>query len=87
MQKSEFDEYSSEYEDLLRDPIRDRFTTGAGSQFFHTRKRDLILDFWRKQNVDTRILSYLDLGCGKGELLHLLQPSFGKWLAATPLSA
>ena len=84
MQKSEFDDYSSEYDDLLRDPIRDRFTTGAGSQFFHTRKRDLILDFWRKQNVDTHSLSYLDLGCGKGELLHLLKPGFGKVAGCDP---
>ena len=82
MPNSEFDGYSSNYEDLLRDPIRDRFA--GGSQFFHTCKRDLILDFWRKRNVDLRTLSYLDLGCGKGELLHLLKPSFGRVAGCDP---
>lgn len=84
MDKTEFDEYSSEYEKLLRDPIRDRFASGTGSQFFHTRKRDLILDFWQTQGVDTRGLSYLDLGCGKGELLGLLKPSFGRVAGCDP---
>jgi SAM-dependent methyltransferase len=82
--KTEFDDYSSDYESLLRDPLRDRFTSGAGSQFFHIRKRDLILDFWRQRAVDTRRLSYLDLGCGKGELLSLLKPSFGSAAGCDP---
>lgn len=32
----EFDKFAGSYEDLLKDPIRDRFSPG-GSQFFHTR--------------------------------------------------
>lgn len=82
--RREFDAYSASYEDLLRDPIRDRFSAGTGSQFFHTRKRDLILDFWRRRNQDTRSLSCLDLGCGKGDLLKLLQPCFGKVAGCDP---
>jgi SAM-dependent methyltransferase len=86
MGKTEFDQYSSNYEDLLRDPIRDRFTSGSGSQFFHVRKRDLILDFWKSQGKDTTRLSYLDLGCGKGELLTLLRPHFGAVAGCDPSS-
>jgi hypothetical protein len=64
-QRARFDQLSSSYEDLLRDPIRDRFT-GAESAFFHLRKRDLIRDFFRCRAVDTTGLVYLDAGCGKG---------------------
>src|SRR5579864_4580295 len=40
MSQPEFDRYSPSYEELLKDPIRDRFTAGE-SAFFHVRKRDL----------------------------------------------
>jgi len=71
----EFDRYSGSYEELLKDPIRDRFT-GAGSQFFHVRKRDLIREHFSSLGINTRALRYLDVGCGKGELLSLLRDDF-----------
>jgi SAM-dependent methyltransferase len=70
-----FDRLSSSYQELLRDPIRDRFT-GSESGFFHRRKADLIRRFFRRRRVHTSDLCYLDVGCGKGELLGLLQPDF-----------
>ena len=70
-----FDRLSSSYEELLRDPIRDRFT-GQESMFFHRRKADLIRRFFQRRGTATSGLRYLDVGCGKGELLQLLQPSF-----------
>ena len=70
-----FDQLSSSYDELLRDPIRERFT-GRESAFFHRRKADLIRRFFRQRGLDTSGLRYLDLGCGKGELLGLLQPDF-----------
>lgn len=70
-----FDDLSSSYEELLRDPIRDRFT-GQESMFFHRRKADLIRRFFKRRNRPTSGLSYLDVGCGKGELLQLLHPAF-----------
>lgn len=70
-----FDRLSPSYEELLRDPIRDRFT-GQESMFFHRRKADLIGRFYNRRNLATSGLRYLDVGCGKGELLHLLQPAF-----------
>jgi SAM-dependent methyltransferase len=72
---SRFDELSSSYEELLRDPIRDRFT-GQEAMFFHRRKGDLIRRFFRGQSRPAADLRYLDVGCGKGELLKLLQSDF-----------
>lgn len=72
--KPEFDRYSGAYEDLLRDPIRDRF--GGGHEFFHLRKRDLVREYFRKQQQDSGTLKYLDVGCGKGELATLLKDDF-----------
>jgi len=74
-QPPRFDHLSSDYEELLRDPIRERFT-GRESAFFHRRKADLIRRFFRRRGLGTAGLRYLDVGCGKGELLGLLHPDF-----------
>lgn len=76
MRQPEFDRYSASYEELLKDPIRDRFA-GTGSEFFHTRKRDLIREYFRRRGIDMHRLRYLDIGCGKGELISLLRGDFG----------
>lgn len=81
--KPDFDALSGSYEDLLQDPLRDRFTGGA-SGFFHVRKRDLMRDFFRRRHVDTRNLSLLDIGCGKGELLTLLREDFEQVCGCDP---
>jgi SAM-dependent methyltransferase len=70
-----FDQLSPSYEELLRDPIRERFT-GRESAFFHRRKADLIRRFFRRRGLGTAGLRYLDVGCGKGELLGLLHSDF-----------
>ena len=70
-----FDRLSSSYDELLKDPIRDRFT-GREPEFFHRRKADLIRRFFRRWGVAASGLRYLDVGCGKGELLGLLQSDF-----------
>ena len=70
-----FDQLSPSYDDLLRDPLRERFA-GRESAFFHERKADLIRRFFRRRGIVTNGLHYLDVGCGKGELLHLLQSDF-----------
>lgn len=83
--QAEFDQYSSNYHDLLRDPIRDRFG-GGDVDFFHKRKRDLIAEHFQRRGVDTRSQAYLDFGCGKGELLALLQPQFALVAGCDPSS-
>lgn len=70
-----FDDLSANYDDLLRDPLRERFT-GRHSGFFHTRKRDLIRAYMRRIRREPSSVSYLDVGCGKGELLLRLRADF-----------
>ena len=48
------------------------------------RKRDLIRQYFRGRQVDTRGLHYLDLGCGKGELASLLHDDFTRVAGCDP---
>lgn len=73
--KRRFDELATSYEELLKDPIRDRFS-GDESLFFHQRKSELIRRFLRYRKMDPSSLRYLDVGCGKGELATLLKKDF-----------
>lgn len=73
----EFDLYSESYQEMLSDPMRNRFAD-ADSEFFHTRKRDLILSYLKKHVPNTRHLSYLDVGCGYGQLMSLLRANFAR---------
>lgn len=73
---AEFNEYAEDYEKLLKDPIRDRFA--PGSEFFHRRKLVLIQDYFSSRGLDSKALSWLDIGCGKGELLTLGKDVFGQ---------
>jgi ubiquinone/menaquinone biosynthesis C-methylase UbiE len=81
--KPEFDQFSDSYEALLKDPVRDRFMGGSGD-FFHRRKRDLIRAYFHQRGVSTSGMTYLDLGCGKGELAGLLSNDFGKTCGCDP---
>lgn len=81
---TEFDRYSGSYEDLLKDPIRDSFA--GSSAFFHIRKRDLIRSYFQQQQRDTSQLRYLDVGCGKGELLSRLGRDFAYAAGCDPSS-
>lgn len=83
MSQSEFDHYSESYQELLKDPIRDRFA-GSASQFFHHRKCDLIREHFKARDIDTRELAYLDIGCGQGELLMLLRNDFSQVAGCDP---
>src|SRR6266496_4301639 len=85
MNQPEFDCLSATYEESLRDPIRDRFA-GVSPEFFHLRKRDLIRQYFRREGIDTHKLNYLDLGCGKGELLSLLRDDFASVSGCDPSS-
>jgi len=82
MDRPEFDEYAASYEELLADPIRDRF--GGGSVFFQERKRDLIRAYCRRHGMPTRSMRYLDVGCGRGDLLTLLRDDFATVAGCDP---
>lgn len=72
--KAEFDNYAGSYDDLLKDPIRDRFARQA--DFFHRRKWLLLRDFLKQQGRQPEKLKWLDVGCGKGEFLRFGSPNF-----------
>ena len=83
MNQPEFDRYSRSYDELLKDPIRDRFT-GGDSGFFHLRKRELLRRYFATRKMDTQASRYLDIGCGKGELLSLLRDDFAHVAGCDP---
>jgi SAM-dependent methyltransferase len=83
MSGPEFDRFSLAYEELVKDPIRDRFT-GGRSVFFHERKRDLIRSYFHRAKRDTHGMEYLDVGCGRGELISLLRGDFGRVAGCDP---
>jgi SAM-dependent methyltransferase len=79
---AEFDRFAGDYDALLQDPLRDRFAGEKG--FFVERKLDVIRAFLRSRNVDSRRLSWLDVGCGRGELLRLGEPHFASVSGCDP---
>jgi SAM-dependent methyltransferase len=72
---AEFDKYAKDYDELLRDPIRDRFS-GNETDFFHRRKWILIHRALPQLGIIPSQSAWLDVGCGKGELLSLGQSTF-----------
>ena len=72
--RREFDAYAQKYQDLLNDPIRERFA--KNQIFFHRRKLEVLLDLLKEDDVDPSSQSWLDVGCGKGELLEMGRSRF-----------
>ncbi|HLK22492.1 MAG TPA: class I SAM-dependent methyltransferase [Bryobacteraceae bacterium] len=70
----EFDQYAQDYEALQKDPIRRSFSSDGA--FFYERKWDLIRAFFKSLGRDLRNLSWLDIGCGRGDLLRLGRSQF-----------
>jgi len=71
---AEFDKFARDYDDLLKDPIRDAFA--ASGAFFHRRKWLLLSRILRGLALRPENLGWLDVGCGKGELLRFGHASF-----------
>src|SRR5579859_3388633 len=71
---AEFDKYAASYQALLDDPIRNRFA--PGSSFFFERKWTLIAEYFSRIGVQTTSADWLDVGCGRGDLLRLGKPHF-----------
>lgn len=75
---TEFDRLAAEYDELLKDPIRDYFA--PGSDFFVTRKLEVLLAFLHGRAIDPSRSVWLDVGCGKGQLLRAGKPYFARVL-------
>ena len=75
-EKPEFDSYAENYAELLRDPIRERFV--KDSAFFMQRKWELLSAFFAARNIDPGKCSWLDVGCGQGDLLKLGASAFSR---------
>jgi SAM-dependent methyltransferase len=80
----EFDLYADSYEALLEDPVRNRFA--QGTRYFHQRKWILIQNLLQRAGLNSASLRWLDLGCGKGELLELAGSHFA-WAGGCDPSA
>lgn len=79
---AEFDEYASSYSRLLKDPVRDCFA--GDSSFFHRRKWAVIRDFLTRRQLDPAQMSWLDAGCGQGQLLNIAARHFGRAVGCDP---
>ena len=84
MSTTEFDEYAAEYDDLVRSPIRDRFSTD--SSFFAERKWQLLRRFLARQGASSHGMDWLDVGCGTGTLLRLAGDDFRTAAGCDPSS-
>jgi SAM-dependent methyltransferase len=73
---AEFDKYADEYSKLLHDPIRERFA--PGSDFFFVRKWDVLKEHMAANGMRPEVSSWLDVGCGRGDLMRLGAAAFQK---------
>jgi len=78
----EFDRYASSYPDLLDDPIRNRFARDP--LHFHRRKWLLIERLLKGAGATPGTLRWLDVGCGRGELLELAGSNFAQATGCDP---
>lgn len=70
----EFDQFAPAYADLLDDPIRNRFARDP--LHFHRRKWLLIEPLLQRIGRKPETLRWLDVGCGRGELLSMAGSRF-----------
>jgi SAM-dependent methyltransferase len=79
---AEFDRLAENYQGLLRHPVRDGFV--RTNEFYHRRKWMLIAEFLSRSGIATSRLAWLDVGCGKGELLGYGRSHFGHVAGCDP---
>ena len=80
--RPDFDRYAPSYAELLDDPIRSRFARDP--IHFHRRKWILIERLLKQRGVTPRTLKWLDVGCGRGELLELAGRNFAQAAGCDP---
>jgi SAM-dependent methyltransferase len=83
--RPEFDQYAPSYAELLDDPLRNRFAKDP--LHFHRRKWLLIERLLRRAGVTLSTQRWLDVGCGRGELLELAGSHFAEAIGCDPSAA
>lgn len=78
----EFDRYAPSYAELLDHPLRNRFARDP--IHFHRRKWAIIYSLLRRNGVNVALQKWLDVGCGRGELLGLAGKKFTKAVGCDP---
>jgi SAM-dependent methyltransferase len=78
----EFDQYAGSYSALLDDPLRDRFARDP--LHFHRRKWLVLRRLLGQANVSIAEQRWLDVGCGRGELLGMAGHHFAQALGCDP---
>ncbi len=81
----EFDRFARSYDQLLRDPLR----TGFASDPLHfwQRKWNVLRGLLDDRNLQANSMSWLDVGCGRGELLDLAGSQFHRVAGCDPSAA
>ena len=82
--KPEFDKYATTYGHLVHDRFKDRFAGDA--KYFHRRKQRLIYHFLAQHRLVPSRMSWLDVGCGQGDLLRLAAGDFARAAGCDPSS-
>jgi SAM-dependent methyltransferase len=80
--RPEFDQYAPSYAELLDDPLRNRFAKDP--LHFHRRKWLLIEALLKRARVTLRTQRWLDVGCGRGELLEIAGSYFAQAVGCDP---
>ncbi len=78
----EFDQFAGSYDDLLADPLRNRFAVDP--LHFHRRKWWIVKSLLEIQGIDYGAKRWLDVGCGRGELLRLAGRNFAEAIGCDP---
>ena len=80
--RPEFDRYAPSYAELLDDPIRNRFAQDP--LHFYRRKWLLLEELLKRAGVTLRTQRWLDIGCGRGELLEIAGSYFAQAVGCDP---
>ena len=80
--RPEFDQYAPSYAELLDDPARNRFARDP--LHFHRRKWLLIEGLLYRAGVTLSAQRWLDVGCGRGELLEIAGGHFAQAIGCDP---
>jgi SAM-dependent methyltransferase len=83
--EAEFDRYAAAYPALIDDPIRRLFA--ADGRFYHRRKWAILSEWVTRLGMDLGLATWLDVGCGQGDLLRIGRPFVGRSLGCDPSRA